>query len=174
MFRKGAGIIHCRPLRSSVWRHGESAKFSPCENDISDGGELTRKLSLATYGCSGQLLEKRDRDSNVLLSQLMTSSFEGNKPYSVILRFPEQRARLVMRGWGSFLQQAHKKSSNTYCYLSRSIEWEIEVQLTVIHCLPSMASGTKLSQGVEGRWLLWEKILRSNLKLDIGVCLFLK
>lgn len=57
MFRKGAGIIHCRPLRSSVWRHGESAKFSLCENDISDGGELTGKLSLATYGCSGQLLK---------------------------------------------------------------------------------------------------------------------
>lgn len=81
--------------RSSDWRSGESAKFSTCENYNSDGGDLTR----GKWGPWLMVVQvsflKCDRYSKVLLSQLMTSSFKGNKLYSLLFRFTEQKARLV-------------------------------------------------------------------------------
>lgn len=94
----GAGITHCRRPRSSDWRCGESAKFSTCENYNSDGGDLTG----GKWGPWLMVVQvsflKCDRYSKVLLSQLMTSSFKGNKLYSLLFRFTEQKARLV---WGT-------------------------------------------------------------------------
>lgn len=77
------------------------------------------------------LSQFRDRYSKVLLSQLMTSSFKGNKLYSLPFRFAEQKARLRGKLSVFFLQQAHRKSSTTYCCFSSSIEWAVEVHYTV-------------------------------------------
>lgn len=91
----GAGITHCRRPRSSDWRSGESAKFSTCENYNSDGGDLTGgKWGLWLMVVQVSFL-KCDRYSKVLLSQLMISSFKGNKLYSLLFRFTEQKAGLV-------------------------------------------------------------------------------
>lgn len=99
---------------------------------------------------------KCDRYSKVLLSQLMTSSFKGNKLYSLLFRFTEQKARLV-RGtdFFFFLQQAYRKSLNTYCYLSSSIEWRVEVHHTVIQSFSSQHASSRedvSSFAAEGKW----------------------
>lgn len=56
----------------------------------------------------------------------MTSSFKGNKLYS--LSSTEQRARLGGRLGGGcflFLQQAHRKLLTTHRYFLSAIEWEV-------------------------------------------------
>lgn len=122
---------------------------------------------------------KCDRYSKVLLSQLMTSSFKGNKLYSLLFRFTEQKARLVRGTEFLFLQQAYRKSLNTYCYLSSSIEWRVEVHRTVIQSFSSQHASSRKdvsSFGAEGKMVIWEggkkkslQTKRSDLKLETRV-----
>lgn len=67
----------------------------------------------------------QDRYSKVLLSQLMTSSFKGNKLFSLPLQIHRTKGQIGGKA-ESFLQQAHRKSLTTYCCFSSSIEWEVE------------------------------------------------
>lgn len=125
------------------------------------------------------LSQFQDRYSKVLLSQLMTSSFKGNKLYSLPFRFTEQKARLggkLSLFYNELTGNHRPLTATSQVVLSGKSKFTTQLYNLFLFGLPHLDLWTwkdVSSFEIEWKWSFWEKslvdknVLRRNIKLDI-------